>query len=130
MLREFKDFALKGNLVELAVAFVLGTAFAAVVGSLVGDVIMNLIAAVAGKPDFSDLTFLIGDGTIFYGRFLTELATFLVIALALFFIATAVKRLMSASVTTKECPHCLTAIPVGASVCSACTRDLAPPATS
>ncbi|MBA2566232.1 MAG: large conductance mechanosensitive channel protein MscL [Thermoleophilaceae bacterium] len=124
MLREFKDFALRGNLVELAVAFVLGTAFAAVVGSLVGDVIMNLIAAIFGKPDFSDLTFSVGDGTIFYGRFLTKLTTFLVIALALFLIATAVKRLMSASVTTKECPHCLTAIPVAAGVCSACTRDV------
>ena len=63
MIRDFKEFALKGNLLELAIAFVLGTSFAAVVASLVDDVIMNFIAAIVGKPDFSGLTFSIGDGS-------------------------------------------------------------------
>ncbi len=130
MLKEFKDFALKGNLVELAVAFVLGLAFAAVVTSLVNDVIMNLIAAIFGQPDFSDLTFDVADGTIFYGNFLTELVSFLIIAFALFLIVKGVNRLMPAKVTTKECPHCLTNVPVDASVCSACARDLSRPATA
>ena len=70
MIRDFKEFALKGNLVELAVAFVLGLAFAAVVTSLVDDVIMQLVAAIVGKPDFFDLTFSIGEGEIRYGAFL------------------------------------------------------------
>jgi large conductance mechanosensitive channel len=83
MIREFKEFALKGNLVELAVAFVLGLAFAAVVTSLVDDVIMQLVAAIVGKPDFSDLTFSIGDGEIRYGAFLTAPVTFLIIAFVL-----------------------------------------------
>ena len=76
MIRAFKEFALKGNLVELAVAFVLGLAFAAVVTSLVDDVIMQLVAAIVGKPDFFNLTFSIGDGEIRYGAFLTALVTF------------------------------------------------------
>jgi large conductance mechanosensitive channel len=80
MIREFKEFALKGNLLELPVAFVLGVAFAAVVTSLVDDVIMQIVAAIFGKPDFSDLTFSIGDGVIRYGRFLTAVVTFLIIA--------------------------------------------------
>jgi hypothetical protein len=80
MLKEFREFALKGNLLELAVAFVLGLAFAAVVTSFVDDVIMQLVAAIIGKPDFSNLTFSIGDGVIRHGSFLTALVTFLIIA--------------------------------------------------
>ena len=84
MLKEFRDFALRGNLLELAVAFVLGVAFAAVVSSFVDDIIMQLVAAIVGKPDFSSLTFSIGDGVIRYGSFLTALVTFLIIAWVLF----------------------------------------------
>jgi large conductance mechanosensitive channel len=127
MLKEFKDFALKGNLLELAIAFVLGVAFAAVVTSLVDDVIMQLVAAVFGKPDFSGLTFSIGDGEIRYGSFLTALVTFLIIAWVLFLIVKAVQTAMPpAKAMQRDCPHCLSSIPVAASACAHCTRDVQP----
>jgi large conductance mechanosensitive channel len=85
MLREFKDFLFRGNIVELAVAFVMGVAFAAVVTSLVDDLVMPIIAMVIGKPDFSDLTFTVNDAVFRYGAFLTALSTFVAIALAVFF---------------------------------------------
>ncbi len=85
MLQEFKDFLLRGNIVELAVAFVLGVAFAAVVNSLVDDLITPLIAMIVGKPDLSDLTFTINDAVFRYGAFLTALLQFVAIAAAVFF---------------------------------------------
>jgi large conductance mechanosensitive channel len=126
MFKEFRDFALKGNLVELAVAFVLGVAFATVVTSLVNDIIMQLVAALIGKPDFSDLTFSIGDGVIRYGSFLTALVTFLIIAWVLFLVVKAVQRVMPAKVSQRDCPHCLSSIPIGAGTCSFCTREVQP----
>jgi large conductance mechanosensitive channel len=126
MIREFREFALKGNLLELAVAFVLGVAFAAVITSLVDDVIMSLVAAVFGKPDFSDLTFTIGDGVIRYGSFLTALVTFVIIAWVLFLIVKAAQAAMPAKVTQRDCPHCLSAIPIGADTCAFCTKDVQP----
>ena len=126
MIREFKEFALKGNLVELAVAFVLGVAFAAVVTSLVDDVIMQLVAAIVGKPDFSDLTFSIGDGEIRYGAFLTALVTFFIIAFVLFLIVKAVQKAMPEKVSQRDCPHCLSPIPIGAHTCAFCTKDVQP----
>jgi large conductance mechanosensitive channel len=126
MFREFRDFALKGNLIELAVAFVLGVAFAAVVTSLVNDIIMQLVAAIIGKPDFSDLTFSIGDGVIRYGSFLTALVTFLIIAWVLFLVVKAVQKAMPAKVTQRDCPHCLSSIPIGAGTCSFCTKEVQP----
>jgi large conductance mechanosensitive channel len=85
MLREFRDFLLRGNIVELAVAFVIGVAFAAVVNSLVSDLIMPIIAMIFGKQDFSDLTFTINDAVFRYGAFITALITFITIAAAIFF---------------------------------------------
>ena len=85
MLREFKDFLMKGNIVDLAVAFVIGVAFAAVVNSFVNDLIMPLIAMIIGKPDFSDLTFTINDAVFRYGAFITAVITFVAIAAAVFF---------------------------------------------
>lgn len=126
MIREFRDFALKGNLVELAVAFVLGVAFAAVVTSLVDDVIMQLVAAIVGKPDFSSLTFSIGKGEIRYGAFLTALVTFLIIAFVLFLVVKAVQKAMPAKVTQRDCPHCLSSIPIGADTCAFCAKDVQP----
>ena len=125
MLKEFREFALKGNLLELAVAFVLGVAFAAVVTSFVDDIIMQLVAAIAGKPDFSDLTFSIGDGVIRYGSFLTAVVTFLLIAWVLFLIVKAAQQVMpDPKVTERDCPHCLSSIPIGASACAFCTREV------
>jgi large conductance mechanosensitive channel len=85
MLREFKDFLFRGNIIELAVAFVVGLAFAALVNSLVENLLMPVIAAVIGKPDFSDLTFTINDAVFRYGAFLTDAIQFLAIAAAVFF---------------------------------------------
>jgi large conductance mechanosensitive channel len=127
MLKEFREFALRGNLLELAVAFVLGLAFAAVVTSFVDDIIMQLVAAIIGKPDFSNLTFSIGDGVIRYGSFLTALVTFLIIAWVLFLIVKAVQQMMpEPKVTERDCPNCLSSIPIGASACAFCTRDVQP----
>jgi large conductance mechanosensitive channel len=85
MLKEFRDFLLRGNLVELAVAFVMGLAFAALVASFVDDLIMPIIAMIIGKPDFSDLTFTINDAVFRYGAFITAAITFVTTAAAIFF---------------------------------------------
>ena len=85
MLKEFRDFLLRGNIVELAVAFVMGVAFAAVVNSLVNNLVMPIIAMIIGKPDFNDLTFTINDAVFRYGAFITDVISFVAIAAAVFF---------------------------------------------
>jgi large conductance mechanosensitive channel len=85
MLREFKDFLFRGNIVELAVAFVIGVAFAALINSFVENLVMPVIAAIIGKPDFSDLMFTINDAVFRYGAFLTAVIQFVAIAAAVFF---------------------------------------------
>ena len=96
MLREFRDFLLRGNIVELAVAFVMGVAFAAVVSSFVNDLVMPVIAMIFGKQDFSDLTFTINDAVFRYGAFITAVITFVTIALAVFlFVVKPVGALMA-----------------------------------
>ena len=85
MLKEFRDFVFRGNIVELAVAFVMGLAFAAVVNSLVSNLVMPMIAMLIGKPDFSDLTFTVNDAVFRYGAFITDAIQFLAVAAAVFF---------------------------------------------
>ena len=85
MLKEFRNFLMKGNIVALAIAFVMGVAFAAVVNSFVNDLVMPVIAMIIGKPDFSDLTFTINDAVFRYGAFITSAITFVAIAGAVFF---------------------------------------------
>ena len=85
MLKEFRDFLMRGNLIELAVAFVMGLAFAALVMSFVNDLIMPIVAMIIGKPDFSDLTFTINDAVFRYGAFITAVITFISTAAAIFF---------------------------------------------
>ena len=85
MIREFRDFLMRGNLVELAVAFVIGLAFAALITSFVDDLLMPIVAMIIGKPDFSDLTFTINDAVFRYGAFTTALITFVSTAAAIFF---------------------------------------------
>lgn len=85
MLKEFKDFLMRGNIVDLAVAFVIGVAFAAVVNSLVEDLLMPVIAMIIGKPDFNGLTFTINDAVFRYGSFITSAITFVAVAAAVFF---------------------------------------------
>ena len=102
MLKEFRDFLMRGNLVELAVAFVLGVAFAAVVNSFVNDLIMPIIAMIFGKPDFSDLTFTINDAVFRYGSFITAVITFVAIAAAIFFFVVKPLQAMTARTTKPE----------------------------
>jgi large conductance mechanosensitive channel len=85
MLREFKEFLLRGNIVELAIAFVMAVAFAAVVNSLVNNLVMPVIAMIIGKPDFRDLSFTINDAVFRYGAFITDVIRFVAVAAAVFF---------------------------------------------
>ena len=85
MIKEFRDFLMRGNIVELAVAFVMGVAFAAVVTSLVDNLVMPVVAMIIGKPDFNDLTFTINDAVFRYGAFITDVISFVAIAAAVFF---------------------------------------------
>jgi large conductance mechanosensitive channel len=126
MLREFKEFALKGNLIDLAVAFILGVTFAAVVTSFVDDIIMPIVGAVVSDKSFADLTFEIAGVDIRYGSFLTVLLNFLIVAWILFLIVKAANRMKGPqAATTKECPYCITSIPIGATRCPSCTSEVA-----
>ena len=128
MVKEFREFILRGNLVELAVAVVIGTAFAAVVSAFVADLVTPLIAAVGGDQDFSNLTFEINGSTFRYGDFINALLTFVIIAAVVFFLVVKpVNALMARHSTgpdvereTRECPACLSNIPVDARRCAFC----------
>lgn len=133
MLREFKEFLLKGNLIEVAVALVLALALTAVVTSLVEDLITPLIAAIFGQPDFSGLTFEINDSVFRYGEFLNALFAFVVIGAVLFFFVVKPVNAMTAHLKKPEeegekplktCPFCATDIPTAATRCPACTSQL------
>ena len=133
MLREFKQFVLRGNVVDLAVAVVLGVAFTAVITALVADLITPLISAIFGSHDFSALTFTIHHSVFRYGAFLNALLAFFLVALALFFfvvmpVNTLVQRARKEPTpdpTTKKCPECLSEIPVDARRCAFCTAQVA-----
>ncbi|MGH9263795.1 MAG: large conductance mechanosensitive channel protein MscL [Acidimicrobiales bacterium] len=132
MLKDFKAFILRGNVVDLAVAVVLGTAFGAVVTAIVEGLLTPLIA-IPGDTNFGDLAFEIGGGTFAYGAVIDAIIAFLLIAAAVyFFVVKPVNALMArrktepdVESTTRDCPHCLSSIPVGASVCAFCTRQVA-----
>jgi large conductance mechanosensitive channel len=129
MLRDFKDFLFRGNLIELAVAVVIGLAFAAVVTALVEGLITPLIAAIFGQPDFSDLTFTINDSVFRYGDFLNALITFVLVAAAIYFLVVVpMKRLVPGKQETRNCPDCLSEIPVGARRCAVCGEVSVPSA--
>jgi len=102
LVRDFRDFALKGNFIDLAVAVVIGVAFNAVVNSLVYDVIMPIVAAIIGKPNFDDLTVVLGDTAVYYGRFLTALVNFLIIAATLFVIIRSFEQLQNRAIRRGE----------------------------
>jgi large conductance mechanosensitive channel len=148
MIKEFKEFILRGNVIDLAVGIIIGSAFVTIVNSLVNDVIMPPIGLLLGGVDFSNLYILLKDGapsgpyatladaqtagavTINYGVFLNALITFLIIALVVFLLIRAVNQLVAAKEvpaeqpTTKECPYCLSEIAIKATRCSQCTSEL------
>lgn len=126
VLQEFKEFALKGNLIDLAVAFILGIAFSAVITSVVDDLVMPIVGAIVSDKSFADLTLEVAGVDIRYGSFLTVLLNFLIIAWILFLIVKAANRMKGPqAATTKECPYCISAIPIGATRCPACTSEVA-----
>ena len=133
MLREFRAFILRGNLVDLAVAVVIGTAFTAVVNALVKDIVTPLLAAVGGNPDFGRLAFTINGSRFAYGDFLNAALTFVIVAAVMFFLVIKpVNVLLDAMQTepevdspTRPCPECLSQIPRAASRCAFCTTEVA-----
>lgn len=147
MFKEFKAFALRGNVLDLAVGIIIGGAFGTIVKSLVDDVIMPPIGLALGNVDFADLFLLLKSGakaappyatvadaqaagavTINYGNFINNVVTFLIVAFAVFLVVRVANRLKpqeaAAAPATKDCPYCRMAIPVGASRCPNCTSDL------
>jgi large conductance mechanosensitive channel len=133
MLKGFRDFILRGNVVDLAVAVVVGTAFTGIVNAFVTDIIGPLVAAVVRKPDFSFLTLHVHGGVIAYGAFLNALISFLIVASTVYFLVVLpINTLLNkfrpkvvAAPTTKPCPQCLSDIPVAATRCSHCTQLVA-----
>lgn len=133
MLKDFRQFILRGNVVDLAVAVVIGAAFGAIVTSMVKDLITPLIGAIGGKPDFSHLYFIINGSKLMYGDFLNALISFLILAAVIFFLIIqpinklteyANKRKDPEDPSEKKCPHCLSDIPKAATRCAFCTSKL------
>jgi large conductance mechanosensitive channel len=132
MIKGFRDFILRGNVVDLAVAVVIGAAFGAVITSFVANIITPLIAAVFGQPDFSALTFTINGSKFLYGTFINSVVSFLLIALAVYFVVVVPMNKMAElrargkgpeDATTKQCPECLSEIPAGARKCAYCASE-------
>ena len=148
MIKEFREFAMRGNVVDMAVGIIIGGAFGTIVKSLVADVIMPPIGLLLGNVDFSELFLVLKDGgasgpyltlaeaqkagavTINYGLFVNAVISFLIVAFAVFMLVRAVNRLKrqeeapAAEPTTRECPYCLSTIPIKASRCAHCTEQV------
>jgi large conductance mechanosensitive channel len=144
MLKEFKTFVMRGNVLDLAVGIIIGAAFGTVVKSLVDDVIMPPVGLALGNVDFANLFLLLKPGekaappystladahgagavTVNYGQFINNVVTFLIVAFAVFLIVRTANRLRpQEAAATKDCPYCRMAIPVGATRCPHCTTDL------
>ena len=128
-MRDFREFLLRGNLVDMAVGIVIGLAFAAVITAFVADIITPIIAAIGGQPNFSDLTFTINKSHFLYGSFFNAVLSFVLIAAAVFYLVVKpVNALMArrkteppVEATTRSCPECLSDIPVAARRCAFCT---------
>jgi len=129
MIKGFREFVLRGNVIDLAVAVVIGVAFGAVITAFVADILTPLVAAIFGKPDFSGLTFTINHSQFLYGSFINAVISFFFIALAIYFAVVmplnklAERRAKGADPTTKTCPECLSEIPHGAHKCAFCASE-------
>jgi large conductance mechanosensitive channel len=132
LVQDFKKFLVKGNLVTLAVAFVMGAVFAALVKAFIADLITPIIALIFGKPNFSALSFTINSSHFLYGDFINNLITFVTTAAAIFFFVVKPYEMFEArrrpgedDPTVKECPECTSEIPVAAKRCPMCTAQIA-----
>lgn len=134
MLKEFKQFLLRGNVVDLAVGVVIGAAFGTIVTALVTDLLTPLISAIAKTPDFNGLTFTINGSKFLYGHFINSLISFLLVSGSVFFFVvkpmnlliarSRSKKELPADPTTKKCPECLSEVPIEAKRCSHCTQAI------
>ncbi len=128
MLKEFREFTMRGNVVDLAVGVIIGGAFGKIVASLVGDIIMPLIGLLIGGIDFSGLAFAVGSAKVLYGSFIQNIIDFIVIAFVIFLMIKAInssrKPAPTEAPTTKECPYCITTISINAKRCPHCTSQL------
>jgi large conductance mechanosensitive channel len=148
MLKEFKEFAMRGNVIDMAVGIIIGAAFGLIIASLVSDVLMPPIGLILGNMDFSNLFMVLKEGktagpyatvaaakgagavTLNYGLFVNTIVNFLIVAFAIFFLVRGMNALKkkeeapAAKPMTKECPHCLSTIPIKASRCGHCTSEL------
>lgn len=134
MFQGFKQFLLRGNVVDLAVAVVIGGAFGEVVGGLVKDLLTPLIAAIVGKPDFSAIQFTVNGSRFLVGDFVNALVSFVLVAAAIYFFVVVPMNMIAerrkrgeapADPTTRTCPECLTVVPIAARRCSACAQPIA-----
>jgi large conductance mechanosensitive channel len=135
MIKEFRDFAVKGNVVDMAVGIIIGAAFGKIVSSLVSDVIMPPIGLLLGNVDFSSLTLVLKEATettpaitVKYGLFINTIIDFVIVAFAIFLVIKQMNRLKqpapTPAPTTKDCPLCLMSVPLKATKCGHCTSDL------
>ncbi len=128
MLNDFKTFIMRGNVLDLAVAVIIGGAFGKIVTSLVDDIIMPLIGLIIGGIDFTGLALTVGSAKVTYGNFIQNVVDFLIIAFVIFLMVRAISSLQKpapvAAPTTKECPHCFTTISIKATRCPNCTSEL------
>ncbi len=127
MLKEFRDFAVRGNVVDLAVAVIIGGAFGKIVDSLVNDMLMPLIGLALGGVNFSGLSFQVGSAVVKWGAFIQTVVNFLIIAFVIFLMVRMINRFKKkepTTPTTKECQYCFTVIPLKATRCPNCTSEL------
>jgi large conductance mechanosensitive channel len=128
MLKEFKEFIIRGNVLDLAIAVIIGSAFGKIIASLVNDILMPLIGALVGGSQFAELSSSVNGVDIFWGLFVQSIVDFLIVALVIFLIVKAANSMKKAPApadpTTKDCPHCFTAIPIQATRCPNCTSEL------
>jgi large conductance mechanosensitive channel len=131
MLKEFRDFAMRGNVMDLAVAVIIGGAFGKIIASLVNDILMPLIGLVLGGLSFANLSVTVGDAVVAYGSFIQAIVDFIIVAFVIFLIMRTMNNMKKqepapapAEPTTKECPHCFSTISIKATRCPNCTSQL------
>ncbi|HEX5840400.1 MAG TPA: large conductance mechanosensitive channel protein MscL [Anaerolineales bacterium] len=128
MLKEFREFVMRGNVLDLAVAVIIGGAFGLIVTSLVNDILMPLIGLILGGVDFTALEFQVGEAVVRWGAFLQAVVNFLIVAFVIYMLVRVINRLKGpppvVAPVTKDCPHCFTAIPLKATRCPNCTSQL------